>query len=59
MITVNLRAHEVRLVMKALLAYRIQLIREKNYDGISRARHNQMAQQVRDADTLIDELGEL
>ena len=54
---VTLRAHEERLIIKALLQYRNKLNRERKYDGVSKARHNQMAQQVRDADTLLDKLG--
>ena len=59
MITIKLKANEQRLVIKALLQYRNRLTREKNYDGVSKARYNQMRQKMRDADSLLDRLGDM
>jgi len=59
MISIKLKANEERLVVTALLQYRNRLNREKDYDGVSRPRYNAMRQKMRDADSLLDRIGEM
>jgi hypothetical protein len=59
MIKVTLRAHEERLVMKALQIHRNKLTRERNYDGVSRTAYNRMSQNIRDIDNVMGRIGDL
>ena len=50
---VTLRAHEERLIAKALKMYRNQQKAEQKYDGVSVPHYNRMSQRIRDCDSLL------